>query len=144
MSLDPTPISAALQLGSTLIERLIPDPAQKAQAALALLQLQQSGELAELAANTDLAKGQIQVDAVEAASPATFTSGWRPFVGWICGVGLASQFLVAPAVTYVGHAMGAKIDYPTLDMGTLLTLLLGMLGLGAARTVEKINGVAKS
>ena len=142
MSLDP--ITAALDLGGKLIERLIPDPAAKSAAALALLQLQQSGELAAMTNDTELAKGQLQVDAIEAASPATFTSGWRPFVGWVCGTGLASQFLIAPFATWAAALLGHPITYPALDIGTLLTLLLGMLGLGAARTVEKLNGVAKA
>lgn len=142
MSFDP--ISAALDLGGKLIERLIPDPAQKSAAALALLQLQQSGELAAMTAETDLAKGQLQVNSVEAASPATFVSGWRPFVGWVCGIGLASQFLIAPLATWGASLLGHPIAYPALDLGTLMTLLLGMLGLGAARTVEKIQGVAKA
>ncbi len=141
MSLDP--ITAAMDLGGKLIERLIPDPAQKQQAALALLELQQSGELAQLTADTDLAKGQLSVNQAEASSASTFTSGWRPFVGWVCGFGLASQFLVGPFATWSAALAGHPIVYPSLDIGTLLTLLLGMLGLGAARTVEKLNGVAK-
>jgi len=136
------PVTAAMNLGSQLIDRLIPDPAAKAAAALALLQLQQSGELASLAATTDLAKGQLAVDQVEAASPATFTSGWRPFIGWVCGLGLACQFLVAPFVTWGSSVFGKTLVFPTLDMGTLLTLLLGMLGLGGMRTYEKVQGAA--
>lgn len=137
-------VTAALDIGGKLIDRLIPDPAQKSAAALELLKLQQSGELATLAADTDLARGQLEVDKVEAASPATFTSGWRPAVGWVCAAGLASQFLVAPFATWAAALIGHPIAYPSLDIGTLLTLLLGMLGLGAARTVEKIQGVAKA
>lgn len=142
MALDP--ITAAMDLGGKLIDRLIPDPAQKAQAALELLKLQQSGELAQLSSDTDLAKGQLAINAAEAANGATFTSGWRPFVGWVCGCGLASQFIVGPFATWAAALARHPIAYPSLDLGTLMTLLFGMLGLGAARTVEKINGVAKA
>jgi hypothetical protein len=139
MSLDP--ISAALDLGGKLIDRLIPDPAQKQAAALELLKLQQSGELAQLTADTDLAKGQLGVNQAEAANPNLFVSGWRPFIGWICGAGLGYAFLVRPIAGPLAQKyLGAPMD--ALDMGTLGTLLFGMLGLGGMRTVEKINGVA--
>lgn len=142
MAFDP--MTAVLDIGGKLIDRLIPDPAQKSAAALELLRLQQTGELAQLAADTDLAKGQLAVNAVEAASPSTFTSGWRPAVGWVCAAGLASQFLVRPLLTWGAALVNHPVDYPSLDMGTLLTLLLGMLGMTAARTVEKLGGVAKA
>ena len=135
-------ISAALDIGGKLIERLWPDPAQKQAAQLELLKLAQTGELAQLAADTELARGQLAVNQVEAAAPDFFTRGWRPFIGWICGAGLATQFMIGPLATWAGQLMGAEIAFPTLDMGTLLTLLMGMLGLGAMRTAEKIRGAA--
>jgi hypothetical protein len=131
----------ALDLGGKLIDRLIPDPAQKQAAALELLKLQQTGELAQLTADTDLAKGQLGVNQAEATNPNFFVSGWRPFVGWICGCGLGYAFLVRPmASPWVQKSLGVPME--ALDMGTLGTLLFGMLGLGGMRTVEKINGVA--
>lgn len=140
MSFDP--ISAAMDLGGKLIERLIPDPAAKAQAALELLRLQQSGELAQLTADTDLAKGQLAVNQAEAGNPSVFVSGWRPFIGWVCGSGLAYQFVFSPLLTWAAALVGHPVATPTLDMSTLLTLLLGMLGLGGMRTMEKLNGKA--
>jgi hypothetical protein len=135
------PISAALDLGGKLIERLIPDPAAKAAASMELLRMQQTGELAQLTANTDLAKGQISVDQAEASNPSLFVSGWRPAVGWVCAAGLAYAFLVKPVFSpIIAKFVGAPME--ALDIGTLLTLLLGMLGLGGMRTVEKLNGVA--
>jgi hypothetical protein len=139
MAFDP--LSAALDLGGKLIDRLIPDPAQKQAAALELLKLQQTGELAQLTADTELAKGQLGVNQAEATNTNFFVSGWRPFVGWICGCGLGYAFLVRPIASPLAQKyLGAPID--ALDMGTLGTLLFGMLGLGGMRTVEKINGVA--
>lgn len=142
MSFDP--ITAAIDLGGKLIDRIIPDPAQKAAAQLELLKLAQTGELAQLTAETDLAKGQIAVNQAEAANASPFVSGWRPFIGWICGVGLGFQFVVAPVATWASGTWAAHpIPMPTLDTNTLMTLLLGMLGLGGMRTYEKISGVAK-
>lgn len=130
------PISAALDLGSKIIERLWPDPAKRDEAKLELFKMQQAGELAQIAA-------QLEVNKVEAANPSVFVSGWRPFVGWVCTVALAIQFIAAPALTWGAALAGHAVIFPSLDMGTLLTLLGGMLGLGGLRTVEKLNGVAR-
>lgn len=135
-------ISAALAIGGKLIDRLWPDPTQAAAAQLELLKLAQNGELAQLAADTDLAKLQIEVNKVEAAAPDLLTRGWRPMVGWVCCAGLATQFLIGPFCTWGAGLMGAVVVFPELDMATLLTLLLGLLGLGSLRTVEKLKGAA--
>lgn len=123
------PVTAALDIGGKLIDRLWPDPAQRDAAKLELLKLQQSGELAGIT-------GQVEINKIEAASASIFVAGWRPFIGWICGAGLGYQFLVYPILV----AFVPKIVQ--LDMGTLLTLLAGMLGLGALRTTEKLQGKA--
>lgn len=133
MSLDP--ISAALDLGNTLISRIFPDPAQQDQAKLKLLELQQSGELASMTAQTDINKE-------EAKSSSIFVSGWRPFVGWVCGSAFALHYLIIPVANFVLVATGHKEVILSFDMQTLLTLLMGLLGLGGYRTVEKVKGVA--
>lgn len=133
MALDP--VSALLDIGGKVIDRIWPDPAQAASAKLELIKLQQSGELSVIA-------GQMDINKVEAANPSVFVSGWRPFVGWICGAGLATQFLIAPLATWASTLYGHSVTFPPLDMSTLLTLLGGMLGIGGMRTVEKLNGVA--
>ena len=127
MSLDP--VTALLDIGGKLIDRIWPDPVAAANAKFELFKLQQSGELAQMA-------GQMQINQVEAASSSVFVSGWRPFIGWVCGIGLGYQFLIFPIL--IGFA--PKIQQ--LDIGTLLTLLMGMLGLGTMRTYEKLNNVA--
>ncbi len=142
MAFDP--ISAALGIGEKLIDRLWPDPAQRDSAKLELLKMQQTGELAKLAAETDLAKGQIAVNQVEAANSNIWVSGARPFVMWVCGAAFAYHFVVLPFLIFVLAASGHKpIDLPVFDMGALSTVLMGMLGLGGLRTYEKINGVTK-
>jgi hypothetical protein len=127
MAIDP--ITAALDIGGKLIDRLWPDPTQRDAARLELLKLQQSGDLAQIT-------GQLKINEIEAASPSLFVSGWRPAVGWVCVAGLAYQFLIYPI------ALSWLPGISSLDMGTLLTLLLGMLGIGGLRTAEKLQGVA--
>ena len=140
MSFDP--VSAALDIGGKLIDRLWPDPAQKDAAKLELLKMTQTGELAQLTADTDIAKAQSAVNAAEASNPNLFVSGRRQAVGWVCAAGLLSQFIVRPFAMFLAQVLGRIVDYPSLDMGTLLTLLAGMLGLGGMRMYEKLNGVA--
>jgi len=84
---------------------------------------------------------QSAVNQAEAANSNVFIAGWRPFIGWVCGAGLATQFILAPFITWIAALCKHPVQFPALDMGTLLTLLLGMLGLGGMRTFEKVNGI---
>lgn len=119
-----------------VLDRVIPDKGAAAEAKLKLLELQQSGELAHLAAETELAKGQLEINKVEAGNANLFVAGWRPGVGWVCCLALVYQFFLRPALITFGKPA------PDLEMGDLITILLGLLGLGALRTTEKIKGVA--
>jgi len=131
MSLDP--VTALLDIGGKVIDRIWPDPTQAANAKFELFKLQQSGELAQIA-------GQLRINEVEAENPSLFVSGWRPFVGWVCGGGLVYAFVGQPLLSWASGVYGFAIP-PTLDVSTLLTVLGGMLGLGGLRTVEKLSGV---
>ena len=143
MSLDiTTPWGAVINGVLSIVDKVIPDPAQKAAAQLQILQLQQQGDLAHLKADVDEAIAQVNLNNTEASSPSLFKSGWRPFVGWVCGVALAVQFLVAPIGCWVAGLMGHPTQFPPLDLGTLMTLLFGMLGLGAMRSFDKQAGTA--
>ena len=133
MALDP--ISALLDVGSKVIDRVWPDPAQAASAKLELMKLPQSGELAQIA-------GQMDINKVEAANPSVFVSGWRPGIGWVCGAGFAVQFVVGPLAEWGSALYGHPVKFPQMDTGTMMPLLLGMLGLGGMRTAEKMQGVA--
>lgn len=128
-------IDSILGLASSIIERVIPDPQQKLNAQIKLLELQQAGELQAMA-------GQLEANKIEAGSGDRFVSGWRPAVGWVCASGLAFQFVLGPILTWGAELANKQIQFPRLDMDVLLSLLLGMLGLGAYRTVEKLKGVA--
>ena len=120
-----------------LLDKFIEDKDQKA--ALA-------HELATMADKhaQQLALAQIEVNKAEAASGSFFKGGWRPFVGWVCGVAFAYHFIIQPLVIFILTAIGMDIpDLPEFDMGTLLPVLGGMLGIGGLRTYEKHKGLTK-
>jgi len=129
------PLEAVLGLATSLIDRVFPDPAQKATAQLELLKLQQSGELAQIT-------GQLDINKIEAANVNLFVSGWRPAIGWVCALALAYQYLLRPlagtAAVMLGHTLP---PLPGLD-DNLWQLMMGMLGMGGLRTFEKVQGVA--
>jgi hypothetical protein len=131
-------IGPLLELGGKLIDRLIPDPQAKADAQIRLLEMTQRGELAELIAETELAKGQMDINKAEAGSDGLFKAGWRPFIGWVCGAALCYQYLLKPFITIILMYNNVNLDLPILD-DTLWQLLFGMLGLGTLRTVEKLK-----
>ena len=120
-----------------LLDKFIEDKDQKA--ALA-------HELATMADKhaQQLALAQIEVNKAEAARGSFFKGGWRPFVGWVCGVAFAFHFIIQPLVIFILTAIGMDIpDLPEFDMGTLLPVLGGMLGIGGLRTYEKHKGLTK-
>ena len=133
MALDP--VSALLDIGGKVFDRVFPDPAQAAAAKLELMKLQQNGELTQIT-------GQMEINKLEATNPSIFVSGWRPAIGWICGAGFAVQFVVGPLAEWGSALYGHPVKFPQMDTGTMMPLLLGMLGLGGMRTAEKIQGVA--
>ena len=94
--------------------------------------------MAKLAMQPDLA--QIELNKVEAGHRSIFVAGWRPFIGWVCGVGLAYAFIIEPILMVV-------IDDPELvpkaPLAVMMELVLAMLGFGALRTYEKLKGKAK-
>jgi hypothetical protein len=129
MALDP--VTALFEVGSKVLDRVLPDPAQQAAAKLELLKLQQNGELAQIT-------GQIEINKVEAASSSLFVSGGRPSVGWVCSAGFAVQFIIGPLAEWGAALAGHPVKFPQMDTGTMMPLLLGMLGLGGLRTAEKL------
>lgn len=137
------PLSAILNIGGKVIDRLFPDPTQKAAAMLELEKLHQSGELAKLAAETDLLKGQLEINKIEAANSNLFVSGWRPFIGWVCGIAFAYCFVLEQFLTFIFAAAGHPVSLPKTDFSEILPVLLGMLGLGGMRSFEKYKGVTK-
>ncbi len=92
----------------------------------------------------ELAKAQLEVNKTEAAHKSLFVSGWRPAVGWTCCIGLASQYILIPMANFTLALADSTIEIPVLDMATMMPVLMGMLGLGAMRTVEKTKGVGRN
>ena len=84
----------------------------------------------------ELSKGQMAVNATEAAHKSLFVAGWRPAIGWICGFALLYSTILAPFI-------GIWVAVPPVDSSLLTSVLMGMLGLGAMRTAEKVKGVQR-
>jgi hypothetical protein len=135
-----TPIlGGILDAGLKILDKVLPDPQAKAAAQLELLKLQQAGEFRQMEADLQLALAQTKINEIEAGSPDLFRGGWRPAAGWVCVAGLAYQFLFQPLGAWSGSIQGWAPP-PVLDLGDLMGLLFGLLGLGTLRTVDKRNG----
>ena len=92
----------------------------------------------------ELAKGQLEINKAEAASGSVFKGGWRPFIGWVCGIAFAYHFVLQPLIVFGVTAAGVEIpELPSFDMGSLMTVMMGMLGLGGLRSYEKKQGLTK-
>jgi hypothetical protein len=116
-----------------LISEVIVDPDKKKQLEF---------ELAKLRDQQDERIHQELLGQVEAASGSLFVAGWRPFIGWVGGAGLAWSFIVGPAVEYVARLSGWQGTMPEFNFEQLITIVLAMLGVGTMRTVEKVKGVS--
>ena len=141
MSIDP--ITAALNVGKTLIEKIFPDPQKQAQEMRLLEELHQKGNLAELNARVTLLNGQLEINKVEATHSSIFVAGWRPFIGWVCGLALLYAAIFEPMMRFVAKMFGYVGEFPVIDTTLTMQVLLGMLGLVAARTREKEKNVSK-
>ncbi|MEG0082239.1 MAG: 3TM-type holin [Massilia sp.] len=135
-------IAALLPMLGSVFDRLFPDPAAAADAKVKVMEMAQRGELAQLDADLKMATGQIEVNRVEAAHQSLFVAGWRPAIGWVCGAAFAFKFVVGPSAVVLMAMLGQPIELPEFDFTEMSTILLGMLGLGGLRTVEKIKKVA--
>jgi len=132
-----------------ILGRFFPNADDKQKALLEIQEEIQKSKDAITEAALAAQAAQIDVNKTEAASSSIFVAGWRPAIGWICGFALAWQFVLQPLLTW---ALGVICLYqkitlpalPVLDTSALMTVLLGMLGLTAARTVETINGVSRN
>jgi len=145
--MNPLLLSGLFEVGSKLIDHFFPNEKDKSEAKFKLLEMQQKGELALLAADTDLAKLQIQTNIEEAKNPNLFVSGWRPHIGWVCGFAFSYHYLLLPFLQFLVFTFGNAemvrqvAMLPAIDLGTMMPVLVGMLGLGAMRTFEKSKDV---
>ena len=130
-------ISSLIGPVTGILDKVIEDKDQKAQLAHEIATMSDTHAQQALLS-------QLEINKAEAASGSLFKGGWRPFIGWTSGVAFAYHFVLQPLLVFVLTASGVDLpDLPEFDMGTLLTVLGGMLGIGGLRTVEKAKGLTK-
>lgn len=128
MGLDLTGIGSVADLATTAINKIWPDKSEQ--------------EKQQLAAAVMVVQGQLDINKAEAANPNIFVAGWRPFIGWVCGMACAWNWIGLKMALFVAAFIGHPLALQAADIGEMMPVLMGMLGLGGLRTVEKINGVA--
>lgn len=115
-----------------VLDKIFPDKTKADEAKAKLIELQMNGELQQIL-------GQLEINKAEAQSDNVFVSGWRPYIGWVCGTALAYQYLIRPIATWVCALFNVTLPpMPGLD-DMLWQLMFGMLGMGGLRTIEKIK-----
>ena len=126
MAIDP--ITAGLSLVSDVVNKVWPDKTEQ--------------EKAQMAAAVALLQGQMEINKVEAASPNVFTSGWRPAIGWVCGLAMAYTYIGYPLLLWATAVWWPGVKPPVLVTdGVLTELLCALLGMSSLRTYEKTRGV---
>jgi hypothetical protein len=125
-------IGLLLPAVTSLLDKFIPDADEKQKLAheIATMSQKMAHESAMI---------QVEVNKEEAKHRSSFVAGWRPFIGWTCGLALAYHFILQPILTLVLTISGITVDLPEFDMSSLMTVLMGMLGLGGLRTYEKVK-----
>ena len=113
-----------------LLDKFIEDKDQKAMLAHKIATMSEEH-------HQDLMKAQIEVNKVEASNSNLFVSGWRPFIGWTCGLGMFGNFITIPFANFVLALLEINIVIPLVPLETMMPVLMGMLGLGAMRSYEK-------
>lgn len=129
MGLDITGVGAIAELASNVVNKIWPDKTEE--------------EKQQLAAAVMVVQGQIDINKEEAKSDNVFVSGWRPFIGWVCGSACAWNWIGLPMVKAGLLLAGVTLSVSPADLSEMLPVLMGMLGLGALRTAEKFKGVAR-
>jgi len=128
-------IAAILSVLPNILDRVLPNQSERQRAQEELAKIAVNGEIQQMVS-------QMEVNKVEAASESMFVAGWRPFVGWMCGIGFAYATIGHVMLSWLSGAMGWGMP-PSIDADVLTTTLWGMLGLGSLRTVEKIKGATQ-
>lgn len=126
--MDITGLGAVSDLVNTAINKIWPDKTEQ--------------EKQQLAAAVMVVQGQLDINKVEAANPSVWVSGWRPFIGWVCGSACAWNWIGLPIAKMALILADHPLDLAPANLTEMMPVLLGMLGLGGLRTLEKINGVA--
>lgn len=132
-------IDDVVAVGLKLIDKWFPSESEKAKAKLDLIQMQQNGEFKEWDMLTKSDEAQTDINLEEAKSDTWWKAGWRPFIGWMCGISFAVQYVVSPIGTWLVKLSGKDVAFPVMDMDQMLPVLFGLLGLGAYRTYERVK-----
>ena len=135
MSFDP--VTALFELGKTAIEKIWPDPTQRAKELRLLEGIRQTGDLAKLDAHVKLMVGQMDINKEEAKSHSLFVAGWRPFIGWSCGASLLYVSIIEPIARFVALSNGYTGEFPVIDTSITMQVLVGMLGIAGMRSFDK-------
>lgn len=139
--MDLNPLNSVFELGKSVIERIWPDENKRAEEMRKLEEMRQNGGLKELELHVQLLLAQLKVNEREAQHKSIFVAGWRPFVGWVGGLGLAYVGFIYPIMKFVAMMFGYSGEFPEVDTSATIPVLLGMLGVGTMRSVDKKNGV---
>jgi hypothetical protein len=134
MGLDALGIGAIADLAKDLVGRFFPDKTESEKAQMSLILTTMQNQMA-------MNQGQMDINKLEAQNPSLFVSGWRPFVGWVCGSACAWNWIGLPVANFVAAAFQHPLNIAAADLTQMLPLLLGLLGMGALRTYEKTQGV---
>ena len=134
------PLSAALELGTSVINKIWPDQVKQAEEQRKLQELFQQKDLAELNAQVQLLMGQLNINMEEAKHPSIFIAGWRPMCGWVGACSLAYAGILEPILRFGFKVGGYTGDFPIIDTEIAMTILMGMLGMGAMRSFDKKGG----
>lgn len=140
---NPLVLTGIFDIGAKLIDRLIPDKEAAARAKLELMELDQKGELERMTSDERRMIAQIEVNKLDAQSSGPMQRNWRPFIGWVCGVGLSYELMIRPILSWTVLFYDRNFPaMPSLDGDILMTLTASLLGLGVMRTTEKLKGTA--
>ena len=131
-----TLLPSLLPVVGDVLDRFFPNKEEKERA-----QREIEAKLTEHLAQIDLA--QLEVNKQEASHRSIFIAGWRPFVGWTCGLALFYTYLAQPMAMFILAQTGDLVQLPHVDLSMMMPVLLGMLGLGGLRSFEKYKGVSK-
>lgn len=133
--MNPLILGPALEIGRSLIDRLIPDKEEARKAEAEFLRMTFEGDLKKTLA-------QLEINAREAAHPSVWVAGWRPYFGWVGGTSFAYVGILKPILSWVASINGWP-EPPDIDTEFLWVVVSGLLGIGGLRTYEKRAGVAK-
>ena len=125
---DITGIGAVADFATNIVNKIWPDKSEQ--------------ERQQIAAAVMVVQGQIDINKEEAKSPSVFVSGWRPFIGWVCGAACAWNWIGLKIALFIAAYLGHDLKLQPADISEMMPVLLGMLGLGGLRTVEKLNDKA--